>query len=405
MSAAPFRISWRLADIKPSITLAITAKAARLRAEGLDVIGFGAGEPDFDTPSHIKEAAKRALDNGETKYTHVNGTPALRKAIVKELKQAHGLRFTPEQIIVSCGAKHSLYQVFQALLNPEDEVIIPAPYWVSYPDMVKLAGGTPVIVPTRPEDGFRVTPQALRMAVTPRTRAFVLCSPSNPTGGCYDRQALEALRPIFEEYDIIVVADDIYRRLVYGTTKFIEIATLSPRMAELTVLVDGFSKAYSMTGWRLGYTAGPASLIEAMSTLQGQSTSNVTSIAQAAAIAALEGPQDCVEEMRREFDRRRTIMVDRLRKIPRVTCFEPQGAFYAFPDLSAYVGRRPKGGQPIEDDIELCEYLLDIGKIAVVPGTGFGAPGFVRLSYATSMDNIVRGLERMGEALASLVSY
>lgn len=403
MSASPFRISWRLQDIKPSITLAVTARAARLRAQGVDVIGFGAGEPDFDTPTHIKDAAKRALDAGETKYTHVAGTPALRKAIAREIDKAHGLKYTPEQIIVSCGAKHSLYNVFNALLNPGDEVIIPAPYWVSYPDIVKLAGGTPVIVPTYAADGFRITPKALRAAITPRTRAFILCSPSNPTGGAYDREALDALQPIFEEHDVVVVSDDIYRRLVYGNFKFTQIGTLSPKMAELTVLVDGFSKAYAMTGWRLGYTAGPTGLIDAMNTLQGQSTSNVTSIAQAAAIAALEGPQDCVEQMRQEFDKRRRVMVDRLRAIPGVSCYDPQGAFYAFPDVSAYVGKRPKGGAPLEDDIALCDYLLDIGKIAAVPGTGFGAPGFVRLSYATSMENITRGLDRMGEALAALV--
>ncbi len=403
MTAQPFRISWRLADIKPSITLAVTARAARLRAEGVDVIGFGAGEPDFDTPAHIKDAAKRALDAGETKYTHVAGTPALRKAISKEIQRAHGLAYTPEQILVSCGAKHSLYNLFQALLNQDDEVIIPAPYWVSYPDMVKLAGGTPVIVPTTFANGFRITPQALRAAITPRTRAFVLCSPSNPTGGAYDREALDALQPIFEEYDIVVVADDIYRQLVYGNYKFTQIATLSQRMRDLTVIVDGFSKSYAMTGWRLGYAAGPKGLIDAMSTLQGQSTSNVTSIAQAAAIAALEGPQDCVAEMRREFDKRRRAMVDRLRAIAGVSCYDPQGAFYAFPDVSAYVGKRPKGGAPLEDDVALCDYLLDIGKIAVVPGSGFGAPGFVRLSYATSMENITKGLERLGEALGALV--
>jgi aspartate aminotransferase len=404
MTSQPFRISWRLADIKPSITLAVTARAARLRAEGFDVIGFGAGEPDFDTPAHIKDAAKRALDAGETKYTHVAGTPALRKAIAKDIERAHGLTYSPEQIIVSAGAKHSLYNIFQALLNPDDEVIIPAPYWVSYPDIVKLAGGTPVIVPTTAENGFRITPKALRAAITPRTRAFILCSPSNPTGGAYDRESLDALQPILEEYDVVTVADDIYRRLVYGGFKFTQIGTLSKRMAELTVLVDGFSKTYAMTGWRLGYAAGPKALVDAMATLQGQSTSNVTSIAQAAAIAAIEGPQECVEEMRREFDKRRRVMVDRLRAIAGVNCYDPQGAFYAFPDVSAYVGKRPKGGAPIEDDVALCDYLLDVGKIAVVPGSGFGAPGFVRLSYATSMEAITKGLDRMGEALGALIA-
>ena len=395
-------ISSRLAPIKPSITLAVTAKAARLRAEGVDVIGFGAGEPDFDTPSHIKDAAKRALDQGDTKYTHVAGTVQLRKAIVKEQERSHGLRFTPDEVIVSCGAKHSLYNLFQVLLDPGDEVIIPAPYWVSYPDMVLLAGGKPVIVPTTAEDGFRVSPAALKAAITPRTRAFVLCSPSNPTGAGYDQAALEALRPIFEADDFWVVSDDIYRKLAYGGFRAVEIATLSPAMAERTIVIDGFSKTYAMTGWRLGYTAGPRPIIDAMCTLQGQSTSNVTTPAQAAAVAALEGPQECVEEMRHEFDKRRQVMVERLRKIPGVSCYDPQGAFYCFPDLSAYLGRTTPAGETIADDARLCEWLLETGKVAIVPGSGFGTPGFARLSYATSMVNIDKGLDRLGETLALL---
>jgi aspartate aminotransferase len=398
----PFKISSRLAPIKPSITLAVTARAAKLRADGIDVIGFGAGEPDFDTPAHIKDAAKRALDAGETKYTAVGGTLPLRKAITKEMKDSHGLTFSPEQVIVSVGAKHSLYNLFHALLDPGDEVIIPAPFWVSYPDMVLLAGGQPVIVPTHAADGFRMSAAQLEEAITPRTRAMVLCSPSNPTGSGYDRAALQALVPVLEKHGIVVVSDDIYRRLVYGAFKFTQIATLSPRMAELTVIVDGFSKAYAMTGWRLGYTCGPRALIDAMCTLQGQSTSNVTSIAQAGAIAALTGPQDCVAEMRVEFDRRRQAIVQRLRAIPDVTCLDPEGAFYVFPDVSAYIGKAPPGRQPIHSDVELCDYLLDVGRVAVVPGSGFGAPGFVRLSYATSMANIERGMERLAEALHAL---
>jgi aspartate aminotransferase len=402
MSSQPFRISQRLAPIKPSITLAVTARAAKLRADGIDVIGFGAGEPDFDTPAHIKDAAKRALDAGDTKYTAVAGTLALRKAIVKEMQSAHGLSFTPEQIEVSSGAKHSLYNIFHCLLDAGDEVIIPAPYWVSYPDIVLLAGGKPVIVPTSAEQGFRITPEQLRKAITPKTRAFILCSPSNPTGAGYDRAALEALRPIFEEHNVVVVSDDIYRRLVYRDFKFTQIATLSPKMAELTVVVDGFSKAYAMTGWRLGYTCGPKQLIDAMNTLQGQSTSNVTSIAQAAAIAALEGSQQPVEDMRVEFDKRRQRIVELLRAMPGVTCYDPEGAFYAFPNVATYVGKATKDGKVIKDDVALCDYLRDVGKVAVVPGSGFGAPGHVRLSYATSMKNIEEGCKRMAEALAAL---
>jgi aspartate aminotransferase len=402
MNESPFRISKRLEPIKPSITLAVTARAAKLRADGVDVIGFGAGEPDFDTPAHIKDAAKKALDAGDTKYTVVGGTVALRKAVCKEMKSAHDLDFTPEQVIVSAGAKHSLYNLFMVMLDPGDEVIIPAPYWVSYPDMVLLAGGKPVIVETSAKDGFRVSPEKLRAAITPRTRAFVLNSPSNPTGAGYDRAALDALRPIFEQHNIVVVSDDIYRRLIYRGFEYTQIATLSPKMAELTVVVDGFSKAYAMTGWRLGYTCGPKPLIDAMNTLQGQSTSNVTSIAQAAAIAALEGPQEPVEEMRKQFDERRKVIVELLRAIPGVACYDPEGAFYAFPDVSAYVGKTAPGGKVIGTDVALCDYLLDTGRVAVVPGSGFGAPGFVRLSYATSMKNIKSGVERMADALAKL---
>lgn len=397
------RIASRLVEIKPSITLAVTARAARLRAEGVDVIGFGAGEPDFDTPTHIKDAAKRALDAGATKYTEVAGTIALRKAICKEIERSHGLHFVPEQVQVSCGAKHSLYNTFHALLDPGDEVIIPAPYWVSYPDIVKLAGGRPVIVETSAENGFALQPADLRRAITDRTRAFVLNSPSNPTGAAYSRDQLLALAAVLEEHEnVIVVSDDIYRKLVYGGFACHEIASLSPALAPRTVVVDGMSKTYSMTGWRIGFALGPKPLIAAMNTLQGQSTSNATSIAQVAAQAALEGPQECVEDMRQKFDERRQRIVADLRAIPGVSCFDPQGAFYAFPDISAYVGKRTHAGGVVDDDVALCDYLLDVGRVAVVPGSGFGAPGFVRMSYATSMDNIVRGVARMAEALAKL---
>jgi aspartate aminotransferase len=397
------RIASRLRDIKPSITLAVTARAARLRADGVDVIGFGAGEPDFDTPVHIKDAAKKALDAGVTKYTEVAGTLALRKAIVREMERAHGLTYKPEQVLVSVGAKHSLYNLFQALLDDGDEVIIPAPYWVSYPDIVKLAGGTPVIIDARAKDGFCVTAAQVRAAIGPRTRALILNSPSNPTGGAYDEGQLREVAAVLADSDVTVVSDDIYRKLVYGDFQFHEIATLSPALAARTVIVDGFSKTYAMTGWRLGYAVGPEPLIKAMTTLQGQSTSNPTSFAQAAAVAALDGPQECVEEMRREFDARRVRMVALLRAIPGVTCFEPRGAFYCFPDVSAYVGKRPRGGgAPIADDVALCDHLLDVGRVAVVPGSGFGAPGFVRLSYATSMAHIVGGIARMAEALSAL---
>jgi aspartate aminotransferase len=402
MRTSPFRLSSRLQPIKPSITLAVTARAAKLRADGVDVIGFGAGEPDFDTPAHIKDAAKKALDAGDTKYTAVAGTLALRKAIAKEMQRAHGLEFAPEQITVNVGAKHSLYEIFQVLLDPGDEVIIPAPYWVSYPDMVLLAGGTPVIVNAPASQGFRITAAQLKAAITPKTRALVLNSPSNPSGAGYDRAALEALRPVIEDAGMVVISDDIYRSLVYRDFKFTQIATLSPRLRELTVVVDGFSKAYAMTGWRLGYTCGPKELIDGINTLQGQSTSNVTSIAQAAAVAALEGTQEPVEMMRREFDKRRIEIVKRLRAISGVTCYDPEGAFYAFPDLSAYLSKSTPSGKRLDTDVALCDYLLDEGRVAVVPGSGFGAPGHVRLSYATSMDAITKGVDRLGEALTKL---
>ncbi len=396
------RLSSRLDLVKPSITLAVTARAAALRAEGKDVISFGAGEPDFDTPDHIKDAAKKALDKGQTKYTNVAGTPELRAAVCAEMKKAHGLDFTPAQVIVSCGAKHSLYNLFQAMLDKGDEVIIPAPYWVSYPDMVLLGGGTPVIVPTTAEAGFLMSAAQLEAAITPKTRALVLCSPSNPTGAVYDKRALEALAEVIVRKNILVISDDIYRRLVYGDTVVHEIATLGPEIAKRTIIVDGWSKTYSMTGWRLGYTVGPKPLIDGMATIQGQSTSNPTSIAQAAALAALTGPDEPIEKMRREFDKRRIVMTDKLNAIPGVKCLVPGGAFYAFPDVSAYVGRRPKGGAPLADDVALCDWLLASHGVACVPGTGFGAPGFFRLSYATSLSAITIGLARIADGFKEL---
>jgi aspartate aminotransferase len=399
---APLKLSSRLERIHPSITMAVTAKAARLRAGGADIVSFGAGEPDFETPAHIREAARRALDTGCSKYTEVGGLLALRQACAAELKRAHGLELSPEQILVSTGAKHSLYNIFMAMLDDGDEVVIPAPYWVSYPDMVKLAGGEPVIVPTRADDGFQLDARDLAAAITPRTRAVVLNTPSNPTGALYTRERLQALADVCIERELWVISDDIYRALVYGDRTYVSIASLSPDIARRTILVDGVSKAYAMTGWRIGYTAGPEPLIRAMGKLQGQSTSNPTHIAQLAALAALTGPQDCVGEMRAAFNERRLTMVEGLRAISGVTCVEPLGAFYAFPDVSAYVGRRTQKGVAINDDVALCEYLLEAGRVAVVPGSGFGAPGYVRLSYATSMPEITRGIVRIGEALGGL---
>jgi aspartate aminotransferase len=401
----PLKIASRLDPIKPSITLAVTAKAAKLKAAGVDVISFGAGEPDFDTPAHIKEAVRTALETpqgGFGKYTDVGGLPKLRKAIADELNGVHGLALDPEQILVSTGAKHSLFNLFMALLDPGDEVLIPAPYWVSYPDMVMLAGGRPVILETRAEDDFAVTAEQVRAACTGRTRAIVLNNPSNPTGAVYSRKQVEALAAAVVDKDLLVVSDDIYRQLVYGEAEYVSIAKLGPEVAKRTVLIDGVSKTYAMTGWRIGYAAGPLPLIKAMAKIQGQSTSNPTHVSQIAAIAALTGPQRCVAEMRGAFNERRLAIVKLLRAIPGVTCREPKGAFYAFPNVATYLGKKTPEGSILDDDVQLCDWLVEVGKVAVVPGSGFGAPGFVRLSYACSMQNIEHGVDRLGRSLATL---
>jgi aspartate aminotransferase len=404
MTSSPLRLAARLAPVKPSITLAVTARAGELRAAGIDVVSFGAGEPDFDTPAHIKDAARAGLDRGVAKYTHFAGLVELRRAIAAELARVHRVDLTADQVLVSTGAKHSLYNVFQALLDPGDEVIIPAPYWVSYPDMVLLAGGKPVILPTRAEDRWAPDPALFAKALTDRTRAVVINTPSNPTGGVYSAETLRAIGEACAERGILLVSDDIYRSLVYGSASYTSIASLSPAIGRHTVLVDGVSKTYAMTGWRIGYAAGPAPLIRAMGVIQSQSTSNPTHVAQVAALAALTGPQECVEEMRLVFDQRRLEMVARLRAIPGVSIDSPDGAFYCFPDVSSYVGRRTPSGQVIADDVQLCNYLVEEARVAVVPGSGFGAPGFVRLSYACSMEDIRRGLDRLGEGLTQLAA-
>ncbi len=399
----PIKIASRLDPIKPSITLAVTSKAAKLKADGVDIVSFGAGEPDFDTPEHIKAAAHAALHKpGVGKYTDVAGLLSLRKAIAAELNAVHKTSLEPDQILVSTGAKHSLYNLFMALLDPGDEVLIPAPYWVSYPDMVMLAGGRPVILETRAEDDFAVTAAQVAAACSGRTRAIVLNNPSNPTGAVYTKAQIEALAKVVIEKDLLVISDDIYRQLVYGDAQYFSIAAVSPEVAKRTVLVDGVSKTYAMTGWRIGYTAGPLPLIKAMTKIQGQSTSNPTHISQVATLAALTGDQACVATMRAAFDERRLEMLKLLRAIPGVTCREPKGAFYAFPDVSSFIGKKSQEGSILDDDVQLCDWLLEVGKVAVVPGSGFGAPGFVRLSYATSMANIQDGVGRLAKALGTL---
>ena len=396
------QLSSRLSRVKPSITMAVTAKAAKLRSEGVDIVSFGAGEPDFDTPDHIKDAARRGLDEGVAKYTTVQGLPSLREAVAAELDKTHGRTFETDQITVTCGAKQALFNIFMATLDPGDEVLIPAPYWVSYPDMVKIAGGEPVIVETSAESEFTPNPEDLEAAITKRTRALLLNTPSNPTGAVYDRARLEAIANIALRHDLFVISDDIYRSLVYPGAQYTSIASLSPEIAERTILVDGVSKTYAMTGWRIGYAAGPRDLIKAMAKIQGQSTSGATHIAQVAAREALTGSQECVAEMRSAFDERRREIVKLLREIPGVRCNEPRGAFYAFPDVSAFAGKKTPQGAVLEDDVALADYLVESARVALVPGTGFGAPGFARLSYACSMDEIRTGLSRIREALTAL---
>jgi aspartate aminotransferase len=390
------KIASRVTKMQPSLTLAVSAKAAKLKAQGVDVIAFGVGEPDFDTPDHIKEAAAAAMKKGCGKYTAVSGTADLRAAAANDLNQAHGTKLTAENVIVSVGAKHSLFNLFMAALDDGDEVIVPSPCWVSYPEIVAMAGGKPVLVDTVADDGYQLHYESLARAVTPKTRIIMLNSPCNPTGAVYNKESMEAVARVLREHkDVYAVTDDIYRKLVYGV-EWLSLARLAPDVADRVIFVDGVSKSYAMTGWRIGFCGGPKELIKAMDTLQGQSTTNPAAIAQAAALAAITGSQESVQAMHAEFDKRRRAMVDGLRAIPKVKLHEPRGAFYCFPDVSAYVGGK------VKDDLALCEYILEKGRVAVVPGSGFFAPGFVRLSYATSMANVNEGVKRIAEALAQL---
>jgi aspartate aminotransferase len=398
----PRGLANRLSVVAPSMTMKVTALAAQMRARGEDVVSLSAGEPDFDTPTHIKEAAKRALDAGATKYTAVEGTPRLRAAAADWLGKANGFTVSPSEILVSAGAKQAIHHAFHALLDPGDEVILPAPCWVSYAEIAKLAGATPVPVLARAQDGFAVDPDAVARAITRATRMIVLCSPSNPTGVVLGADVLRALADLALRHDLWLVTDDIYRGLCYGGARFVQPASLAPEIRRRTVIVDGVSKSYAMTGWRIGFALAPPEVIAAMATLQGQSTTNAAAVSQAAAVAALEGPQDDLEKMRLAFDERRRLMVQALRAIPGVTCVEPQGAFYAFPDVAAFLGRSTPDGRRLEDDVALCTYLLEVGHVAVVPGSAFFAPGFVRLSYATSPANLEKGVARMARALSEL---
>ncbi|MBI3583221.1 MAG: pyridoxal phosphate-dependent aminotransferase [Nitrospinae bacterium] len=395
------KLSKRVSSIKPSPTLEITERAAAMKAEGIDIIGFGAGEPDFDTPEHIKKAAIDALKKGYTKYTSVSGINALKDAIIAKLQRDNRLAYNREEVIVSCGAKHTLYNLAQAMFEDGMEVIIPAPYWVSYPDIVLLAGGTPVFVDTTEEEGFLLTAEKFERAITKGTRALILNYPSNPTGATYDLDTLEEIAKVAVKHNIFVISDEIYEKILYTDIHHVSIASLNEKIKELTVVVNGLSKAYSMTGWRLGYAAGQKDLISAMNNIQSQSTSNPTSFAQYGGVDALNGSQDEVIKMREEFKKRRDYIVRRLKMMRRVSCFNPAGAFYVFPKISFYYGKSFKG-HTIKNSLDMSDYLLREGRVSVVPGAAFGADDYLRLSYATSMKNIEGGLNRIEEALEKL---
>ena len=386
------QLSQRVQRIKPSPTLMMTARAAALKAAGRDIIGLGAGEPDFDTPEHIKSAAIQAIQNGFTKYTAVDGTPSLKRAIVNKFSRENDLTYKTDQIIVSVGGKQSFFNLAQALLNPGDEVIIPAPYWVSYPDMVLLADGIPVIVPATIDNHFKITPEQLAAAITPRTRLFVINSPSNPTGVSYNSAELAALGAVLRHFpQVLIASDDMYEHIRWDSTPFRNILNICPDLYERTIVLNGVSKTYAMTGWRIGYCAAPAPLVAAMVNIQSQSTSNPTSIAQVAAQAAIEGGLECIKPMLDAFHARHNFVVATLNQIRGVHCLPSDGTFYVFPDVRTAITTLPG----VDDDIVLSEYLLEHAGVAVVPGSAFGAPGYIRLSFATSMTNLQTALARI----------
>ena len=394
-------ISERIQALAVSQTLAMSQKSAELKAQGVDVINLSVGEPDFNTPDHIKEAAKKAIDDNFSFYSPVAGYMSLRKAIAAKLSRENGLTFAPEQIVVGNGAKHALCNVILATVNPGDEVIIPTPAWVSYVEMVKLAEGKSVFIPTGVADNFKVTPQKLEAAITPRTKAIILCSPSNPTGSVYSREELQGLVDVLARHPhVLIIADEIYEHIIYTGGDFVSLASF-PEIADRTVVINGVSKAYAMTGWRIGYCAAPADIAKAITKLQGQFTSGASSIAQKAAEAAYTGPQDCVEEMRKAFERRRDLVVRLARQIPGLVINEPEGAFYLFPEVSSFFGKSAHG-YSIKDSASLALYLLEVAHVATVDGAAFCAPGYIRLSYATSDENLSRAFERISKALADL---
>ena len=388
------KISKKASTIEPSKTLAISAKAKAMKSQGHDVIGFGAGEPDFDTPDHIKKAGIEAINSGFTKYTPASGILELKKAVCKKYQDEYGLSYEPSQVVISNGAKHSLTNVFMAILDPGDEVIIPAPFWLSYPEMVKLADGVPVIVKTKEENGFKLTKQELLDGITEHTRAVVLNSPSNPTGGIYTKEELSELASVFEEKNIAVVSDEIYEKLIYDGNEFVSIASLSEKMKDLTIIVNGVSKTYSMTGWRIGYTISDSAVAKAMGNMQSHATSNPNSIAQKAALAAIEGTYDDVETMKEAFVERRDYMYSKINEINGLSCLKPSGAFYVLVNISKLFGKTVNG-HLIKTASDFANYLLEDEMVAVVPCEGFGADEYIRLSYAISIEDIKKGLDRI----------
>lgn len=393
-------LSKRAASLKPSPTLAISAKEKTLKAQGIDIAGFGAGEPDFNTPEHIKEAGIKAIHDNFTRYTPVQGIDPLKDAIIDKFKRDNGLDYKREEVLVSCGGKHSLYNLFQALFQEGDEVIVPAPFWVSYPPMIELAGATPVIVDTKEEDDYQITAELLKKYLTPRTKAIILNYPSNPVGSVFYRENLEAIGKLAVDHNFFLISDEIYEKLVYDY-EHISIASMDPAFKERTIICHGVSKTYAMTGWRIGYTAGPAPIVKAMGNIQSQSTSNPTSIAQMAAIAALNGPQDFIATMVTEFRKRKDFLVKSFHEIPGVSCYDPKGAFYVFPNFNVVIGKKYKD-RIVDSSTTFTEILLDEFHTAVVPGIEFGKEGYLRLSFATSMDVIEKGVDRIKKAVESL---
>lgn len=390
------QLSNRVQNVKPSPTLAVTARAAELRAEGRDVIGLGAGEPDFGTPEHISAAAIKAINEGQTRYTAVDGTVGLKTAIIEKFKNDNGLEYQANQILVSCGGKQSFFNLAQAMINPGDEVIIPAPYWVSYPDMVLLADGVPVIVEAGQDQDFKITPEQLEAAITDKTRLFVINSPSNPCGKAYSQAELAALGEVLKKHPQVVIAtDDMYEKILWTEAPFVNIVMACPDLYDRTLVLNGVSKAYAMTGWRIGYAAGPAKIIGAMKKVQSQSTSNPTSVSQFAAEEALKGDQSCIDPMLKAFKERHDYVVERLNKIPGVAAVESDGTFYSFPNMQEAINKLG-----MENDVAFCEYVLNEAEVALVPGSAFGLEGHARLSFATSMENLTKALDRI-EALLS----